>query len=130
MSVPGLGAFRDAMAGHEGSYALIGGSACDLLLDDDCYALLVEGLTVVEGVSALDEAHLIPLKMRAHVDLNDKHDAGGRVNGADLRKRRKDVLRLLEFAPDDAALDLPDRVKADAERFVAIYRSSMMMNLR
>ena len=220
MSVPGLGAFRDAMAGHEGSYALIGGSACDLLLsdqgagfratkdldvvvltegvaegfarafwrfvadggyepwrgrdervrfyrfvhpksqgyphmvelfarhpgfplfddesgiaplpfdedisslsaillDDDYYALLVEGLTVVEGISTLDEAHLIPLKMRAHIDLNDKHDAGGRVNGADLKKHRKDVLRLLEFVPDDAVLDLPDKVKADAERFVA-----------
>lgn len=32
MSVEGIGLFREAMGGFEGSYALIGGSACDLLL--------------------------------------------------------------------------------------------------
>jgi hypothetical protein len=32
MSVRGIELFRDAMSGFEGCYALIGGSACDLLL--------------------------------------------------------------------------------------------------
>lgn len=33
MSVAGIGRFREAMRGHEGSYVLIGGSACDLLME-------------------------------------------------------------------------------------------------
>lgn len=33
MSVLGIELFREAMRGHEGSYALIGGSACDLLME-------------------------------------------------------------------------------------------------
>lgn len=32
MSVRGIELFRDAMRGHEDSYVLIGGSACDLLM--------------------------------------------------------------------------------------------------
>lgn len=90
-----------------------------ILLDDDYYALLLEGLAVVDGISTLDEAHLIPLKMRAHIDLNDKHDAGAHVNSVDLKKHRKDVLRLLEFIPNDAVLDLPGKIKADAGRFIS-----------
>ena len=90
-----------------------------ILLDDDYYALLIEGLIVVDGISTLDEAHLILLKMRAHIDLNDRHEAGAHVNSADLKKHRKDVLRLLEFVPDDAALNLTDKIKADAGRFVS-----------
>ena len=58
--------------------------------------------------------------MRAHIDLNDKHDAGMHVNKADRLKHRKDVLRLLEFVPDDTALGLPAKVKADAARFIAM----------
>jgi hypothetical protein len=55
-----------------------------ILLDDDYYGLISEGLTVVDGISIPDEAHLIPLKMRAHIDLNDRAAAGQHVNGADL----------------------------------------------
>lgn len=33
-SVSGLNEFRRHMAGHEGTYAVIGGTACDILLFD------------------------------------------------------------------------------------------------
>ena len=90
-----------------------------ILLDDDYYAQLLEGLTVVDGIGTLDESRLILLKMRAHIDLNDKAAAGMHVNGADLKKHRKDVLRLLEYVPSDAALALPEKVREDARRFIA-----------
>ncbi len=90
-----------------------------ILLNDDYYALVLDGLQVVDGVSTLDEAHLALLKMRAHVDLNDRATAGRHVNSADLKKHRKDVLRLLEFVPSDMRMALPESIKTDARRFVA-----------
>lgn len=90
-----------------------------ILLDDDYYQVLTDGLITVGGISTLDEAHLLVLKMRAHIDLNDRANAGQRVNSADLKKHRKDVLRLLELVPSDAMLSLPDRVQVDAQRFIA-----------
>ncbi len=90
-----------------------------ILLDDDYYAFLLKGLRVVDGVSMPDEAHLIVLKMRAHVDLNDRAAAGQHVNSADLKKHRKDALRLLEYVPNDAVLELSARMRIDARRFIA-----------
>lgn len=89
-----------------------------IMLDDDYYGLLTDGLTVVNGISTLDEAHLIILKMRAHIDLNDRANSGQHVNGADLKKHRKDVMRLLEFVPAGLTLELPAKVKEDARRFI------------
>lgn len=89
-----------------------------ILLDDDYYALLLDGLHVISGISVLDEAHLIALKMRAHLDLNERAACGQHVNEADLKKHRKDVLRLLEYVPNDITLNLPERIKGDARAFI------------
>lgn len=95
-----------------------------ILLNDDYYEFILEGLTTVNGISVLDEAHLIPLKMRAHIDLNDRHAQGlQQVNSADLKKHRKDVLRLLELVANDATLDLSDDMKNDAKRFIETVRN-------
>ena len=40
------------------------------------------------------------------------------MNGANLKKHRKDVLRLLEFVLDNLVLDLTENIKADARCFV------------
>lgn len=89
-----------------------------ILLDNEYYRLLLKGLIEVDGISTLDEAHLILLKMRAHIDLNERHAEGLHVNAVDLKKHRKDVVRLLEYVPDDLVLDLSERVKGDCRRFI------------
>lgn len=89
-----------------------------ILLDDDYYAFLLDGLSSIDGISVLDAAHLIPLKMRAHIDLNNRRNADQHVNSADLKKHRKDAIRLLEIIPDDTALALPAKIKADAKQFI------------
>jgi len=42
-----------------------------ILLDDDYYNFLKGGLVNISGINVPDVAHLIPLKARAHIDLND-----------------------------------------------------------
>lgn len=52
-----------------------------ILLNDDYYRFLLEGRTVIDGISILDAEHIIPLKMKAWLDLNNsllqKTIAGG-----------------------------------------------------
>lgn len=93
-----------------------------ILLDDDYYEFLTHGLSAVGGVSIVDVLHLIPLKARAHVDLNDRKARGQHVNSADLKKHKKDVLRLVPIAPADARVDVCDDIKADMGRFVSMLR--------
>ena len=52
-----------------------------ILLNDDYYRFLLDGRTVTDGISILDAEHIIPLKMKAWLDLNNsllqKTIAGG-----------------------------------------------------
>lgn len=89
-----------------------------ILLDDDYYQFILEGLVEVEGISTLDAAHLIPLKMRAHIDLAAKHASGAHVNTVDLKKHRKDVFRLLALIPTDTRVTLPAKLAEDALSFI------------
>lgn len=89
-----------------------------IILDDNYYEFIKSGATVLDGLSILDAIHLIPLKMRAHIDLNKKKRDGMHINEADLKKHRKDVVRLLNFIPPVKTLPLPKKLKSDALEFL------------
>ena len=95
-----------------------------IILDDDYYEFIKSGATVLEGLSILDAIHLIPLKMRAHIDLNKKKLDGMHINEADLKKHRKDVIRLLNFVPPVKTLPLPKKLRSDALEFLGTLNDS------
>ena len=43
-----------------------------ILLDDDYYQFLLNGRIEIDGISILDAEHIIPLKMKAWIDLKSK----------------------------------------------------------
>ncbi len=90
-----------------------------IILDDGYYDLIRSGVTIVEGIPVVDALHIIPLKMRAHIDLNDRHDRGERVNEKDLRKHRRDVLELAGLLADGDRLPLTGVIREDAARFLS-----------
>lgn len=59
-----------------------------ILLNDDYYHFLLDGKTITDGISILDAEHIIPLKMKAWLDLKDKKEQGLHVNSRDIRKHR------------------------------------------
>src|SRR5450756_1386298 len=65
-----------------------------ILLNDNYYKFLLAGRTIASEVSVLDAVHIIPLKMKAWLDLTDRKVHGEHVNDRDLRKHRQDVFRL------------------------------------
>lgn len=97
-----------------------------ILLNDAYYNFLTSGLDKVDGISIVDAAHIIPLKARAHIDLNDRKRNGQHVNSADLKKHKKDVMRLIAFVPAETHISLDPQIARDMQRFVAEMREENM----
>lgn len=89
-----------------------------ILLNDDYYHFLLDGRTETDGISILDAEHIIPLKMKAWLDLKEKKAQGIHVNSRDIRKHRLDVFRLFQLVNAEAKIAAPDTVKADINDFI------------
>lgn len=93
-----------------------------ILLNDAYYQFLLSGRTVSDGVSVLDAVHLVPMKMKAWLDLMDKKAQGFHVNDRDIRKHRQDIFRLFPLISPDANVIIPPEVYHDIERFIDVIR--------
>lgn len=93
-----------------------------ILLDDAYYAMLHQGMVRFEGLSWVNEQVLIPLKMKAWLDLRQRKAAGHSVDEKDIRKHFNDVLRLSRILPTDLRVNLPEAVKGDVAAFLAAAR--------
>jgi len=95
--VTGVDRFRDHFAGHEHQYVLIGGAACELIMN---------------------EAAIIPFKARAWLELSRQRDEGNKIDDKNIRKHRSDVARLLQLESASAQYALPDPVADDMRLFI------------
>lgn len=94
-----------------------------ILLDEAYYAMLHQGVVRFEGLSWVNEQVLIPLKMKAWLDLRQRKAAGNAVDEKDIRKHFNDVLRLSRILPLDARVHLPEAVGVDVAAFMTAARS-------
>lgn len=90
-----------------------------ILLNDDYYHFLLDGRTVTDDISILDAEHIIPLKMKAWLDLKDKKEQGIHVNSRDLRKHRLDVFRLFPLVREEQQIVVPASVEEDIRNFIS-----------
>lgn len=97
-----------------------------ILLDDDYYHFILNGKTVANNISILDAEHIIPLKMKAWLDLKEKKEQGTHVNSRDIRKHRLDVFRLFPLVREDLNIPVPAVVAEDIKRFIAEMREKDM----
>ena len=95
-----------------------------ILLNDDYYHFLLDGRTVTDGISILDAGHIIPLKMKAWLDLKGKKAQGFHVNSRDIRKHRLDVFRLFPLIREDLRISVPTSVGVDIQNFIAQIRET------
>ena len=65
-----------------------------ILLDEDYYQLLRSGTVVIDGVTVLGAAYLIPFKAKAWLDLTTRKANGENVDSKNIRKHKNDVFRL------------------------------------
>ncbi len=95
-----------------------------ILLNDDYYRFLLNGRTVIDGISILDAEHIIPLKMKAWLDLKSKKANGMQVNSRDIKKHRLDVFRLFQLVREDRKIVVPKSVGEDITQFIAQMRET------
>ena len=77
-----------------------------------------QGKVVVDGVTVLDAAYLIPFKAKAWMDLTDRKATGDHVDGKNIKKHKNDVFRLTELIDPTAKIAAPQGVYADIQEFV------------
>lgn len=92
-----------------------------ILLDDSYYEALLDGRSIIEGVSVLKPTWLIPFKAKAWLELNRRVLHGEHVDSRDIKKHRNDILRMVSELTLEQC-ELPERVKADMKEFSARLR--------
>lgn len=92
-----------------------------IILDDGHFEFVKSNTTEVAGISLLDALHIIPLKMRAHIDNNRLHEEGVSISDKVLKKHRSDVFKLSSLLPPNARLELEGELRTDAEAFLADF---------
>ena len=78
----------------------------------------------VDGISILDAEHIIPLKMKAWLDLKGKKAEGIHVNSRDIKKHRLDVFRLFQLVRDGQKTTVLKSVGEDITQFIAQMRKT------
>ncbi|MBS3904461.1 MAG: nucleotidyl transferase AbiEii/AbiGii toxin family protein [Simkania sp.] len=89
-----------------------------ILLDEDYYRFIHEGKQETAGLPVVSPTHLIPLKVRAWLDLSSRVEGGAEVDEKDIRKHKNDVIRLYQLLSASARILLPQSVKQDMEAFL------------
>ena len=89
-----------------------------ILLNKDYYQVLMSGRVVVDDVSVLRPEYLILFKAKAYMDLKQKKVSGEDVKSEDIKKHKKDVLRIASELALEEVSNLPDTVKSDIDTFI------------
>ena len=89
-----------------------------ILLDDDYYKVLLDGKVIAGGLSVLRPEYLILFKAKAYLDLKQRKENGEAVDSDDIKKHKKDVLRIAAELMLDKTNMLPASVKSDIDMFI------------
>lgn len=89
-----------------------------ILLDDDYYQFIHTGKLQIDGLSVLGATHLIPLKARAWLDLNNRKNMDSSIDDKDIRKHKNDVIRLYQLLTPTQRIPLPQSIKQDMQSFL------------
>ena len=90
-----------------------------ILLDDDYYKILLDGKVVRNGLSVLRPEYIILFKAKAYLDLKQRKETGGTVDSNDIKKHKRDILRIATELMLEKAMDLPVSVNEDIHMFLA-----------
>lgn len=89
-----------------------------ILLNDDYYKVLLDGKVVINGLSVLRPEYLILFKAKAYLDLKQKKENNGTGDSNDIKKHKKDVLRIVSELMLEKITSVPASVKEDIDIFI------------
>lgn len=71
-----------------------------------------------KGLSVLRPEYIILFKAKAYLDMQKRKDLGEKVDSSDIKKHKKDVLRIASELMLEKVEDLPTAVDADIHSFI------------
>ena len=89
-----------------------------ILLDDDYYKVLLDGRVIENNLSVLRPEYLILFKAKAYLDLKSRKETGEAVDSNDIKKHKKDILRISAELMLENVEDLPTVVESDICQFI------------
>lgn len=89
-----------------------------ILLNDDYYYFLKNGYKVVDGISVLDEVHLIPFKAKAWCELTERQEQGEIGLSKHIKKHKYDIAQLLSLIARNQEITLEGQVYLDMMQFI------------
>lgn len=89
-----------------------------ILLNDDYYKVLLSGKVIRTSLSVLRPEYIILFKAKAYLDLKMRSDSGEKVDSSDIKKHKKDVLRIATELILEKVEDLPITVNDDIHSFI------------
>lgn len=89
-----------------------------IMLNDDYYNFMMDGREVVAGVGVLSAEYLIPLKIRAWVDLTERKNNGIHVDDKNIKKHKYDVFRLYNLVVPERRIKITKTMKEDINIFL------------
>lgn len=89
-----------------------------ILLDDEYYKVLIDGKVVRNGLSVLRPEYIILFKAKAYMDLKMRKALGEKVDSRDIKKHKKDILRITAELMLEKIEDLLEIVNTDIHSFI------------
>ena len=90
-----------------------------ILLNHDCYKTLLDGKIIRNGLSVLRPEYIILFKAKAYLDLKERRQMGEAVDSSDIKKHKKDILRIAAELMLEKVIELPETVNEDIHMFIA-----------
>ena len=91
-----------------------------ILLDDAYYKALLNGKVIKNGFSVLRPEYVILFKAKAYLDLKTRKDAGENIDSSDIKKHKKDILRIAAELMLEQITGLPAGVNRDIHEFIDV----------
>ena len=89
-----------------------------ILLDDDYYQLLEDGVETIDGLPVLGLRYLPVFKMHAWANLTRDKADGRTVHSDEISKHRSDVCKLCSLFEPGKTVELPEAVRREVAGFV------------
>jgi len=90
-----------------------------ILLDDAYYDFIHQGAAELAGVTCLRPSYLIPVKAHAWLNLSADAKAEKKIDRADIKKHRNDIVRLAQVIRPDDRIELPEPIHNHLRDFIA-----------
>ena len=91
-----------------------------ILLNDEYYSFLREGLSEIDGIQILNYTHIIPFKAKAWLDLKDRREHGEQVDSKNISKHKNDVFRLSQLVAARDRVMLNSEIYSDMKSFLQL----------